>query len=336
MTSHMKRSQATALLGTLALASIARPARAAQSVKITVPSVTPDDGAYFVGIQRGYFAAEGLDVEIVFSGGGTATPALMSGSVDGSASGSAAISAIMRGAPLRLVLVFTESPAYKIWAQPDIHSLADLKGKTVGVQTRGDTFEIATRLALQNAGLSPDSVSYTPLGFGNGPGAAFETGALGAVVISTSTAIEFQDHGLLKNAHVIADFYGKIRMPWNAFALNEKVLYGDPPLARKMVRAIVKGTRYLRTFKKQALEMTTKYQKEVNARANELEYTDFVRELTRDLTVSEDLIASDLVLRAGLLNVPKDKIPPISKVYDFSLVREVNAELDAARWKPSV
>jgi len=80
------------------------PASALTPIKITVPSVTPDDGAYFVAAQKGYFTEEGLDVEFVFSGGGTSTPALISGSIQGSASGSSAISAIMKGAPLRVVL----------------------------------------------------------------------------------------------------------------------------------------------------------------------------------------------------------------------------------------
>jgi NitT/TauT family transport system substrate-binding protein len=331
----MKRGSALAGIAGLAVAATVSPARAADAIKITIPSVTPDDGAYFIAVQKGYFAAEGLEAEFVFSGGGTATPALISGTVQGSASGSAAISAIMRGAPLRVVLVFTESPAYKIWAQPDIKSLADLKGKTLGVQTRGDTFEIAARIALEKAGIPADSVSYTPLGFGNGAGAAFESGALPAVVISTSTAVELQDHGQLKNAHVIADFYGKVRMPWNAFAMNEKVLYGDPVMAKKILRPIVKGARYLKVFKAQTLAISAKYQKEPNNRANELEYADFIKELTPDWTVSDALITSDLALRAGLLNIPKEKIPPISKVYDFSLVREISAELDAMRWKPT-
>jgi ABC-type nitrate/sulfonate/bicarbonate transport system substrate-binding protein len=114
----MKRGSALAGIASLAVAATIRPARAADAIKITIPSVTPDDGAYFIAAQKGYFAAEGLEAEFVFSGGGTATPALISGTVQGSASGSAALSAIMRGAALRVVLVFTESPAYKVWAQP--------------------------------------------------------------------------------------------------------------------------------------------------------------------------------------------------------------------------
>ena len=41
------------------------------------------------------------------------------------------------------------------------------------------------------------------------------------------------------------------------------------------------------------------------------------------------------VVRAGLLGIPKDKLPPVNKIYDFTLAHQVNAELDAGRWKPA-
>jgi len=315
--------------------ALAVPAGAAQSIKITLPTVTPADAAYFVAAQKGYFAAEGLDVEFVFAGGGAAVPALISGTVDGSASGAAALTAILRGAALRVVLVFTESPAYQVWAQPDIHTLADLKGKTVGVNTRGDTFEIAMRLALQAAGIPPDSVGYTPVGFGSQVSAAFDSGALAAAIITPGLVGDMHDLGQFKNAHLIADFYGKIHMPWNAFAMSEKTLYGDPVLAKKMLRAIVKGARYMKVFKSQAIAMTEKYQKTINIKGDETDYDEFIQELTPDWTVGNELIVSDLNVRAGLINLPKDQIPPVAKIYDFSLVRTINAELDASHWKPA-
>ena len=96
----MTRFAAAMAAALLAFAVSVPAANAAglQKIKITVPSVEASDAAYFVAAQRGYFKDEGLDVELVFAGGGTATPALLSGTVDGSASGSAAISAILRGA----------------------------------------------------------------------------------------------------------------------------------------------------------------------------------------------------------------------------------------------
>jgi hypothetical protein len=42
----------------------------------------------------------------------------------------------------------------------------------------------------------------------------------------------------------------------------------------------------------------------------------------------------DLTVRASLLGITKDQIPPINKIYDFTLAHQIDAELDASRWKP--
>jgi ABC-type nitrate/sulfonate/bicarbonate transport system substrate-binding protein len=331
----MKRGGALLLMALAAAWGRTPAAAAAQKIKITLPTSDADNAAFLVAVQKGYFSAEGLDVELVFAGGGTATPGLLSGTIDGSASSASALTAILRGAPLRIVLVFNQTPTYKIWAIPDIRTLADLKGKSIGIATRGDTLEIASRLALQAAGIPPDSVGFTPLGFAASIGAAFETGALPAVVLSTGRAVAMHEAGQLKTAHVIADFFGNVHMPYNGFAVTEKVLYGDPALAGKMVRAIVKGARYVRAFKSATIAIIGTFQKDPNPQASGVEYDEFTRAITRDYTVGNDVIASDLIVRAGLIGVTKESIPPLDRIYDFSLVRAVNRELDASHWRPT-
>jgi hypothetical protein len=69
--------------------------------------------------------------------------------------------------------------------------------------------------------------------------------------------------------------------------------------------------------------------------AQSIDYDEFMHGRTSDLTVKPEFAQADLELRAGLLQVPKDQLPTLDKVYDFSLVRSVNAELDASRWKPT-
>jgi NitT/TauT family transport system substrate-binding protein len=331
----MKRGAAL-MLGALAAFVARSPAlAAAQKITISVPGVEGVGGAFYVAQDKGYFAAEGLDVELLVAGGGIATPALISGSIDGSASSASALTAILRGAPLRIALVFEERSQYQLWAAANIRTFTDLKGKSVGIQTRGDSFEIAMRLALQGAGLSPDAVGYTALATGANIAAALESGAVPAGLLSPDQIVAMRHQGQLEKVHMLADFFDIVRMPVAGFAMSEKVLYGDPVLARKMVRAIVKGARYEKAFKSQTVAIIGKYQKDADPQASAVEYDEFMRVSTRDFTVNGDLIASDLGVRAGLIGLAKDQIPPVSKIYDFSLVRAVNAELDASRWKPA-
>ena len=314
----------------------ARPIIAADtSLTISLPSIDMGDAPYLVAQQKGYFAAEGLHVDFTYAGGGIATPGLIAGSVQGSASGSAALSAILHGADLRVIAVFDDSPAYQLWARNDIRTLDDLKGKAIGIATRGDTFEVSTRLVLQGAGFPPDAVAYTPLGFAAGAGAAFAGGGLPAVVLSRSEARELRDRGQLKNAHQLLDYYDKLKMPMDGFAVSEKLLADSPDLARRMTRAIVKGARYMLANKSATVAIVAQYQKDALPSAITDDYDLFVRAFVPTLTIPNDLAAKDLLVRATMAGVPSDQIPPLDKTYDFSLVRSIDAELDAGHWKPA-
>ena len=82
----LNRRAAVATLAALTAAPFARAASAADKITISVPSTNVDDAAIFVALQKGYFAAAGLDADITFAGGGIATPGLLSGSLQASAS----------------------------------------------------------------------------------------------------------------------------------------------------------------------------------------------------------------------------------------------------------
>src|SRR5450631_451639 len=137
----------------MALAAVGTAvSRAAAADKVSVSLAATDDPVYlpnFIAIDKGYYQQLGLDVEIIYAGGGIATPGLMSGSLDFSTSTGSAVSAILKGAALKIIMTLSESVPFRLWAtQPDISTLQDLRGKAVGVQTRGDLFELSMRAAL--------------------------------------------------------------------------------------------------------------------------------------------------------------------------------------------
>ncbi len=110
----------------------ALPAGAAQTLTFTMPSMF--ESPYLVAWQKGYFAEEGLDFKYTLANGGVATPALLSGSIDASASSASALAAIMRGGAMRIILVLQNRGLYSLWStRPDIRTLADVKGKQIGM-----------------------------------------------------------------------------------------------------------------------------------------------------------------------------------------------------------
>jgi NitT/TauT family transport system substrate-binding protein len=330
----MRRFVAAIAAGALLIPGSGTVAQSLQKVTITYASHDVNQNAPLVAQQKGYFAAEGLEADLEYAAGGTATPALMSGNIQASGSAAASLTAILKGAPLRIVGVIADRSTYSLWVTNDIKSAADLKGKVIGVASRGDTLEVSARLYLQSVGISGDAVGYQPLGQPSGIGAGLETGALSAAVLATSDAKVMLDRGQLKKAHVLVDLT-KFKMPYAGVAMSEKTLYGDPVLAKKMLRAIIKGFRYMKAFKPETIAILEKAYQSDDAQAVETGYDAAVKSLTTDYTVNDAVIVPDLTVRAGLLDIPKDQIPPVNKIYDFTLAHQINAELDASHWKPA-
>lgn len=125
---------------------------------------------YEVARSQGYFAEEGLDVELVYMRGGTAAmQALVGGAVEYAATSfDVALSAFARGA--KIVRFFTTGrlPLFALATSPktagQIRALGDLRGRTVGVSAIGNADHLLLLYLLRRAGVDPNSVRFATLG----------------------------------------------------------------------------------------------------------------------------------------------------------------------------
>ncbi len=308
----------------------------AQKVKLSITAVAATSAPYFIAIDKGYFAHEGLDVEIVNAGGGVAIPALISGSVDFSMSAAVSVGASMRGAELRVIYTMADRPAYQLWTtDPAIKTLADLKGKQVAIISRGDTFEIAMRMTLRDAGLPQDFVGYTALGAGTGPRqAALASGALPAVILSSADVLPLRGTPAFAKAHEIVDMEKAIRMPYTGIATSERLIATNRELVKRFLRGMLRGVLYMRAYKDGTVAILKKAEPTGDVAEFAADWDDLIPALTPDGTASDALIKKDFAVRAAILNIPPENIPPVERVYDYGPLREVEAEFAASGWKP--
>jgi NitT/TauT family transport system substrate-binding protein len=317
----------------LMLAASLAGAQAADKVRVTIPVFSEVDYApFYLGTDKGYYAAEGLDVALVGAGGGVATPALISGDVQFSGSPSAAISAILKGAPLKIVYVMRDRPPYQLWASDAaIKMLADLKGKQVGVVSRGDTHENSVRLLLMAQHIDPNAVAFTALGFGTGRVAALNAGSLPAASL---TIEDIEQLKRTPNLHMVADTSREVQMLVGGIAVNDRMLKADRPLAIRFMRALLKGERYMRSNEAGTITAMLTHNPNVARETVEKLYRTLVPGNTADGTIPAGVQQQMLDLYAGILGLPKDKERPIAEAFDFSLLAEVDRSLDAEGWKP--
>ena len=311
------------------------PAHPADKVKVSYPTMTSSYIFFFSAISKGYYKDENLDLDVIESAGGVATPALVSGDVQFSTSGSSAISAVMKGAKLKVLAVGEDRPSWQIWTtRPEIKTFADLKGLQIGILSRGDTGEVAIRYVLRKLNLPQDFVSYTPMGSALATRmAVVRAGSLPAAVLQPAEVETLRAGGGLGNAHMVMDLAEEVRSTFNGLATSDDMIKNHADTVLRFVRATRKGMIYARDNRDGAIDVFVKQMK-APPEAAVHGYDELRKVMAQDGTIPTEAQANELALRADMLGMPADKTPPIAAVFDFSWLEKVNAELKASGWKP--
>ena len=137
--------------------------------------------------QLGYFKHEGLDVSIVdFAGGARALQAVVGGSADVvSGAFEHTVNMQFKGQPMRAFVLQGRVPMIVLGVNPKtmpgFKSVADLKGKKIGVTAPGSSTNVMVNFILAKAGLKPSDVSIIGVGGGQGAVAAMRAGQIDAI-----------------------------------------------------------------------------------------------------------------------------------------------------------
>jgi NitT/TauT family transport system substrate-binding protein len=325
----MKRFAAAAAIAALVASS---PAFALDHVKISYVVPTVNYGALFVAADKGYFAQEGLEVEIVQAGGGVATPALIAGDLQFSGSPSVALSADMKGAKLKAIFVGSDQSGFQLWVQPDIKKFEDLKDKQIGIISRGDTTEIGMRYILAKRNLPADFLSYTPMGPGIARVAALQSGSFPGALIDTSQVAEMKQAQKIGKLHLLIDLNKEVHMVFGGYATSDALINSNRPLVQRTVRALMKGLAVVRGDRASTVASLVKHG--ASQDAAEQNYTDFADTMSPTAVTSDEDQALELKVRAQMLGVDPKTLAPPSAFFDFSFVKQAAAELKKENWRP--
>jgi ABC-type nitrate/sulfonate/bicarbonate transport system substrate-binding protein len=174
------------LLVVLALPSSIYAATGAR-LQIGYASFAPGVAPLWVASDRRLFAQERVDPELVFIGTApTMLASIMAREVSlALTAGTAVMSAIAAGAPLKIFATFTNWLAVDLIARPGVARPEDLKGKRVGVQSIGGGIWMQALLALERVGLDPvrDQLRLQMIGPQAQLAKALEAGVIDATVL---------------------------------------------------------------------------------------------------------------------------------------------------------
>jgi NitT/TauT family transport system substrate-binding protein len=160
---HRSRREFLRLLSAgVGLGLAAGPRRVRAEPAATVGTAVLGDYAMaapvIVALDRGYFRANGLDAEFVpFRGGPDLLKAVIGGEALVGLTGGTDIFVFREaGAPIRMIATETEGNHFTLNVSPDIHSVADLRGKAIGVTKVGATTWVFARILARQHGWDPE------------------------------------------------------------------------------------------------------------------------------------------------------------------------------------
>ena len=147
-------------------AAAATPTPAPVKVRVAYGNVTPANLAPFYAKEKGIFLQNGLDVDLsLINGGGKAMAALLGNSVDiAQLGGTETMSASVGGAEVEAVTLFVPVSPWVLMAPASYTGPSDLKGKTVGVASKGGSSEVAANQAIVKLGLTLSDVTVLSTG----------------------------------------------------------------------------------------------------------------------------------------------------------------------------
>jgi len=274
-----------------------------------------------VAKENRFFEQASLDVELINIPPTIAVTALISGDIQYVVFAGTTLNAAVRGLPVKLVMVYNDRPLFSLMARPEIRSIKELRGKTLGVATLTSGESFLSRRLLKEAGIDADK-EMTLRVIGNTPDRlqSLRAGAVDATTLTVPVDILAERMGLRRLA-----FMGETLESINGgFGVSDRWLRDRPDQIKTMIAVAFRGMAQARAQRADSISLImTKWKMERD-----------VAEKAFDLMIktwTDTGVASDQALQEGIeesLRVTKtNKTVPISQVADFSLAREVYRQM---------
>src|SRR5580658_8356822 len=193
-----------------ALLALTAPHAASAQTTLRVGKAQVNQFAFIpadVGVETGIFKKHGLDLDISsFAGDAKMVQALTAGSLDIALGGSPSFAAIVKGAPMKAVAVFSGAPniiMLVVLKDGPLKKVDDLKGKTISVSGAGSLTFWLTQQLSRRLGWGDDGMKITPLGASEAQIAALLTHQIDGTTTDSVTVEKFVESG---NGRILVKF----------------------------------------------------------------------------------------------------------------------------------
>jgi NitT/TauT family transport system substrate-binding protein len=300
-----------------------------KKVRVAIPGYTIAVLSFLAAKANGYYASEGLDVELVAMRAPTANVAVLSGSVEFSAVPLAGLTTALRGAPLKVLFSQNDRPQHVLFAKADLQNLKALRGKKIAVVGPGAIDDVLLREVFSANGMDGGKdATILAIGTAETRFAALASGTVDAAVLIAPFTFNAKEAGF-KELITFKD-EGFV-LPSGGIVARDELLKADPSTVEKFVRATLMGFIVMRDSRPAAIKVLSRNLRIEEPTAARI-YDSARPTMTADGALSDE--AQKKVVSFVMKQAAVKEAPPYDKLFDFSVIKKANVTLQSKGWQP--
>ena len=294
-------------------------AHAADKIRIVLPNVSGTFMTFPLAQKRGFLKEERLDAEIIRVTGRASSTALSNGEVDYGTG--MTLGPEITGIPIRVVACYVPAPVNVLVARPEVKSVPELSGKTVGVSGIGGVSHFAARVIAKHFGLNPDrDLKFIAVGPVDARFARLTQGLVDAALLSPPLDSEAKKNGF----NILARAEDVLIFPETGLVTAMKKIREKPDEIKRVIRAGIKANRYIRDNREGTIQFLIEWLK-INREVATATYDSVVKVFDEDINKCQEGLRT--VIEETRKNLKVNREVPLSDVADLSIFREAQKEL---------
>jgi len=324
-----KRIAALSLVCSLVSLFAVASSYSAENVRVAYPSMNTSVFCLIIAQKEGYLKEEGIDAQLLSIRGEIAIRTTLAGEVDFFTNAGSALAASVRSVPVKIVTVFQDKPGWDLIAQPEIKSVAQLRGKNIAIMSPEGSLAVVAREILKKNGIDPaKDVNLVVMGGDEVRFPALQTKSIQATLFNSGMSLKAQKEGFTKLA-AASDYANLIE---GGLATSNDRIKQNPEKIFRFIRASLKGINFFVSKREPAIKYMTEA-----LRLKDPELINAIYDIQSKL-VLRDGFTDDKALQSmidSMKNTTKvQREIKVSDVFDLTFVKKANAELRNSGWKP--
>lgn len=329
--------KAGATISLLAGATLALPTVAnAQDLVVGMPTTPPNivHMSVLIAQDLGLYKKHGIAVKTIAQAGGVHVyRAMLAGNIDvGMVPGAVAIIGVSKGSPARVIYVNTPKFEASMVARPNVPTMADLKGKRIGIQEPGGFADINSRAVLRMAKIDPKDVSFVSIATEDVPALVADQVDTGILHVEQEMLAKSKVPGI----HAIARMWQlQPKTLYLTASATDKTIKEKPAQLKAFIKANMEATRLMYSDKAKVMPILVKhtgYPQKIVEEAFDFLVKECIWDANTGLGAERFDFTAELMTKVG--NIAAGKTPKHEDVIHASFAKDALKEL--GEWKGPV